>query len=207
MCVCVLGAGSGDGMLVTRGGANVENSIVIRGLLLEWNERQDRFSNIIHNSSHTSNISLLQITFTYILYNLFCKTLGCRQCHYFYPHFFRWVIKAHTCLRPFAAGIWHLLFWLPVYYSLYFCFVEVGPDCGRSRKPRREVWAWFLSPSLELTITLKRISNDHGFITTPKKTSHWAIAEGPGWGPIHCTGLMAICVSGLVGQVREWLNP
>ena len=35
ICVYVLGAGSTDGMLVTRGGANEENSIVIRELLLK----------------------------------------------------------------------------------------------------------------------------------------------------------------------------
>lgn len=33
ICVYVLGAGSTDGMLVTREGANEENSIVIRELL------------------------------------------------------------------------------------------------------------------------------------------------------------------------------
>lgn len=54
---------------------------------------------------------------------------------------------------------------------------------------------------------VEKISNDHVFITTPKKPSHWAVAGGALLRPIHGTGLMAICVSGSVGQVRELLNP
>lgn len=75
MYLCVYwGKEAEDGMFVARAGANEESSIVIRRLLLEGNRRQDRLSNIIHNSSNVPDIfpftnHLHMHSILFVLYN------------------------------------------------------------------------------------------------------------------------------------------